>query len=132
MKWRNTGKDISKSYNNSMKRKLLYWTPRILSILFVLLLSLFALDVFGKYQGLAVIPALFMHLLIPLAVALVTIAAWKWNWIGAIAFFSFAVYYVWMVGLDRDWTWYATIAGPAVIIGILFLFDWISGRGRMK
>jgi hypothetical protein len=111
-----------------MKNKFLYWSPRLLSIFFIILLSLFSLDVFGEYQGWAVLPALLMHLVIPVILLVAVIASWKWDLAGAIAFILFAVYYVALVGLGRDWTWYATISGPAVIIGILFLGNWWYNR----
>ena len=42
--------------------KFLYWTPRILSILFLLFLALFSLDVVGQGYGFwGTIGALFMH-----------------------------------------------------------------------
>ncbi len=111
-----------------MKNKFLYWSPRILSILFVMFLSVFALDVFSEYQGWAVLPALFMHLLIPLALLIAVIAAWKWDLVGAVVFILFALYYVWTVGLHRDWSVYAVISGPAIVTGILFLLNWLQKR----
>ena len=111
-----------------MLNKFLYWSPRVLSVLFVMLLSLFALDVFNEYQGFAVFPPLLMHLLIPFIMLLVAIVAWKRDLFGAFFFFAFALYYVWTVGLDRHWSWYVTIAGPAVVIGTLFLLDWFRKR----
>jgi len=111
-----------------MKNKFLHWSPRVLSLLFIAFLSIFALDVFSEYHGLAVLPALFMHLLIPLILLIAIIAAWKWDIVGAIVFFIFALYYVWMVGLDRHWSWYVSISGPAVIIGGLFLLNWLQKK----
>jgi hypothetical protein len=111
-----------------MKNKFLYWSPRILSLLFVAFLSVFALDVFGQYQGLALWLALAVHLWLPIGLLIVVIAAWKWDLVGAIVFFAFALYYVWIVGLGRDWSWYASISLPAAIIGILFLLNWLYKR----
>lgn len=111
-----------------MKNKFLYWSPRILSLLFIILLSLFALDVLSEYQGLAILPALLMHLLMPIALLVAIIAAWRWELIGALTFFAFALYYVFLVGFNRDWSWYATISGPAVIIGFLFFLSWLKKK----
>ena len=48
--------------NTSVKR-VLFWTPRILCILFAIFLSLFALDVFGEGLGFwKTILALLIHL----------------------------------------------------------------------
>lgn len=111
-----------------MINKFLHWSPRILSILFLIFLSLFTLDVFGEYQGLAILPALFMHLLIPLILLVVTVLAWKKDLIGVVVFFAFAIYYVYIIGFNRDWSLYASISGPAIIIGILFLLNWFKKR----
>jgi len=47
---------------NPIKRDWIYWTPRILSIVFVLFLALFSLDVFdGNYGFWGTLLALFMH-----------------------------------------------------------------------
>ncbi len=48
--------------------------------------------------------------------------------VGMAIFFFFAVYYVFMVGLNRSWSWYACIAGPALLIGILYWVNWRQGR----
>jgi hypothetical protein len=114
-----------------MPKKFLYWSPRILSLLFVVFLSLFSLDVFNEYQGLAMLPALFMHLLLPIILLLAIIAAWKWDLVGAIVFLAFALYYVWMVGFNRHWSWYVTISGPAIIIGYLFLLNGLQKKQKL-
>ncbi|MFA5173496.1 MAG: hypothetical protein WC435_03835 [Candidatus Paceibacterota bacterium] len=112
-----------------MPNKFLYWSPRILSVLFVVFLSMFSLDVFnGSEQGWAIIPGLLMHLLIPFIMLLAAIAAWKWDLAGTVIFFGFAIYYVWMVGLDRHFSWYLSISGPAVVIAILFLLNYLRKK----
>jgi len=109
-----------------MSKKFLYWSPRLLSVLFIIFLSIFSLDVFGEYHGLVLLQALFMHLIIPLILLLAIILAWKWELIGAIIFVAFAIGYVLIAGFNRPWSWYVLISGPAVIIGILFLLNWIK------
>lgn len=104
----------------------LYWAPRVLSLLFIAFLSLFALDVFGEYKGLAIIPALFVHLLPSLVLLVATVAAWKYDFLGTITFLGFAIWYVWMVGFDRPWSWYVSISGPAAIAAILFFLNWVK------
>lgn len=115
-----------------MSNKILYWTPRILAILFVIFLSLFSLDVFSEYQGWVALPALLIHLLIPGVLLLAIIAAWKWDLIGVVLFFSFALFYIWQVGFNRPWSWYIVISGPAVIVGILFLLSWFQRRKKVE
>jgi len=109
-----------------MSNKILYWAPRVLSLLFVAFLCLFSLDGFTEYKGWETILALLIHLSVPIIVLLATIWAWKKDLVGVVMFFGFAIYYVYTVGLNRHWSWYVAISGPAVVIGILFLIDWIK------
>jgi cell division protein FtsW (lipid II flippase) len=51
--------------------------------------------------------------------------AWKRDLAGTVIFFCFAIYYVYMVGLNRHWSWYLSISGPAVVIGVLFLLNYL-------
>ncbi len=60
-----------------MKNKILYWTPRVLGILFAVFISIFALDVFGEYGFPEVLVALFMHLIPTFLVVGVLLIAWK-------------------------------------------------------
>ena len=113
-------------------KKLIHWLPRILSILFSILLSLFALDVFNEYQGVRVILPLLIHLLPSFVLILITIIAWKKELFGAAAFIMMAISYILMVGFYRHWSWYLSISVPALLIGILYLVDWIKKQNKIK
>jgi len=104
-----------------MRRSILFWLPRAIGILFVLFLSLFALDVFEGNSGWQIVIALFIHLLPALILLAAVIVSWKHAWVGAVTFFAFAIFYILAAGLRRPWQWYAFIALPALIIGALFL-----------
>jgi hypothetical protein len=111
--------------STSMKR-FLFWSPRILCILFAVFLSLFALDVFGEGLGLGkTILALLMHLIPVYIVIIVLVIAWRWEWVGAILFSALAVFYVVWAWGRFDWSAYAAISGPLILVGVLFLFNWI-------
>jgi hypothetical protein len=110
---------------NKPVRKILFWTPRIMGILFVLFLSLFALDIFSMQLGFwGTIVGLFMHLIPSILLAIAILLAWRWEWVGAVLFLGWAV---WYVGTVRgfDWSVYALIAGIPAVIGLLFLAGWI-------
>lgn len=113
-----------------MKKIILHWPPRVLSILFVGFLCLFSFDSFTEFNGWQTILAIVIHLAIPAAVLLGTIVAWKRDLTGTAIFFFFAAYYVYMVGFDRHWSWYVLISGPALLIGILYLLNWFQKRKR--
>ena len=65
--------------------KVLHWTPRILCILAILFVSLFALDSFSSERTFWQNTAAFLIHLIPSFVLLtVLIVAWKWEKVGGI------------------------------------------------
>jgi hypothetical protein len=105
---------------------LLYWSPRVLSVLFAGFISLFALDVFSEGYGFGeTLLALAIHL-IPTAVMIVFIVlAWRWAWIGALAFLGMGLWYLLMTGGKEHWMTYVLISGPLFLMAILFLFNWM-------
>lgn len=121
--------------NQSWKR-LLLWTPRVLSIAYIAFLSMFALDVFQEERGFWKIAAALLIHLIPSAVLIVAlILAWRWEWVGAAVYGLAGLAYVAIVlrlkiaaGLKLEWILF--IAGPAVCVAALFLVDWIK-RGEL-
>jgi len=118
--------------NTSIKRAL-FWTPRILCILFAMFLSLFALDVFSEGHGFGeTILALLMHLIPVYIVVIVLVIAWRWEWVGAILFNTLAVFYVVWAWGRFHWSAYLGISGPLVLVGVLFLFNWIEREQLRK
>lgn len=113
-----------------VKNNILYWSPRILAILFVAFLCLFSFDSFNEFNGWKSVLAVIIHLTIPAIVLLATILAWKRNLVGAISFFVLAIYYVFMVGLYRHWSWYVSISGPALLTAFLFFINWLRNRNK--
>ncbi len=111
---------------NTSTKRLLFWTPRVLCILFAMFLSLFALDVFSEGYGFwETILALLIHLVPVYIVVIALVIAWRWEWVGAILFIASALFYlVWSWGRFH-WSAYLGISGPLVLLGLLFLFNWI-------
>lgn len=105
---------------------LLFWTPRILCLLFAVFLSLFALDVFGEGYGFwGTILALFMHLIPTWIVLIVLAISWRWEWVGAVLFAALGVFYLVTSWGRVDWSAYVVISGPLFLVGTLFLLDWL-------
>ena len=119
-------------------KQALFWMPRVLSIVFVVFLSLFALDVFEENLGfLRTMLALIMHLMPVFVLIAALILAWRWEWIGAALFGAAGLLYVgWVVSMSRPvpssvrLIWILIIAGPAFIIAGLFLANWLK-RGEL-
>lgn len=110
-------------------KRILFWTPRVLSILFALFVSLFALDVFGVgYSFWETVLALLIHL-VPVYILLIGLAiAWRWEWVGALIFMGFAVWYVAMAWGQFQLSVYVMMAGVPFVVGILWLIDWLYRR----
>jgi hypothetical protein len=102
----------------------------VLGFLFALFVSIFALDVFGQGYGLwGTIVALFMHL-IPVYILLIALAiAWRWEWAGALLFAAFSIWYLAVswgpFPLAANLAGTLPIAGPPLLIALLFLLNWI-------
>ncbi len=94
--------------------KTIYWLPRILSLAFVLFLSLFSFDVFSAVSGWAVLLALFLHLLPVLVLLALIIIFWKHGLAGAITFFAAAFLYILVAGFYRPLSWYLAISLEAI------------------
>ena len=106
-------------------KRLLHWSPRVLSIALAVSLSLFALDVFNEPQGFWLTGvALMIHLAPALLVVAMLIAAWRWEWAGALLFALAAALYTRDV-LPTHPSWAAIVSGPLLLIAGLFLADWL-------
>ena len=109
----------------------IYWTPRSLSILFVLFLALFSLDVFEVKLGFwQTILGLLVHNIPSLILLIVLLISWKYEIVGGIAFILAGILYIVMLMINHfEWymiSWVLTIAGPAFFIGILFFINWFK------
>lgn len=110
---------------NKTLKQILLWTPRIVGILFVLFISLFALDIFDMQLSFwKIVVGLFMHLIPSILLTVVIIIAWKWEWVGAALFIGWAIFYM-ASARGEDWIAYALISGLPALIGLLFLAGWV-------
>jgi len=106
-----------------ISQKILLWGPRIAGLLVAAFLALFALDAFNESSSfVAALPAFAIHLMPSLLVLAVVVIAWRFEWIGAIAFIALAILYAMMVRGRLDWI--VAISGPLALVGVLFLVSW--------
>ncbi len=110
--------------------KTLYWLPRILSIIFILFLAMFSLDIFGNnYTFWETVLGLLMHNIPSIILAILLVVAWKYEWVGGVAFILGGIFYIIILLMNPTFEWYMlswsiTIAGPAFIIGYLWILNW--------
>jgi len=116
--------------------KSLYWAPRILSIIFLLFLAMFSLDVFETgLTAWQTAVGLFMHNIPVFILAIVLWISWKHEIVGGIVYILAGTSYIiltivraatsqlpWYIALS----WSLTLAGPAFLVGILFLIGWFK------
>lgn len=122
----------------NFSKRVLFWTPRVLSIAFIAFLSIFALDVFDEHLGFwQTVLAFLIHQIPVLVLIAALILAWRWEWIGAALYAAAgSLYAVWAATVSRPITpamraiWILTIGGPAFVIAGLFLANWLK-RGEL-
>jgi hypothetical protein len=108
-----------------LTKQMLFWSPRILCLLFAAFISLFALDVFDGHHGFwNTIVALLMHLIPTGLLLLILAASWRWEWVGGFLFPALGVFYLVNFWGRFHWSAYAVIAGPLFLLGALFLLSW--------
>ncbi len=106
--------------------KIIHWTPRIASILIILFMGLFSLDVFGMGASpLEVLGAFLMHNIPSIVMLVLLIFAWKRPVVGFVAFLVVAVAFT--VFFVRDFyalTNLTLFVLPLLLIASLFYADW--------
>lgn len=119
-----------------MKKKIskfIYWTPRILSIIFIFFLALMSLDVFDMKLGFwGTVVGLLMHNIPVFILTAILIISWKYEIAGGIGFILGGILYITQLLITAvksgfEWyyiSWAVQISGIAFFIGIMFLIGW--------
>jgi len=92
------------------------YLPRVLAIVLILFVSVFALDVFSEPDWPV---ALFMHLIPSFVLVAITLIAWKRGKIGGILFLAIGVAGFLFFHVN-DWVIFFLIIFPVLVTGILF------------
>jgi hypothetical protein len=118
----------------SGKVKIYHWLPRIIGILAILFVSLFALDAFQPNLSIwQQIGDFLMHLIPSFILAVLLIIAWKWELIGGIMFtiiglglspVVFTHNYNMNHSIQISLGIIATITVPFIVVGILFIMSY--------
>ena len=91
---------------------------------------MFSLDVFDSASSLGdILIGLFMHNIPVFILLIVLLISWKHEIIGGIAFIFAGLLYIFTLLMNPQLEWYMLswsliIAGPAFLIGILWLLNW--------
>lgn len=119
---------------NTRSVNIIRWTARILAIVFAAFISIFALDVFTEdHESFwKTTTAVIMHLIPTLFIALTVIIAWNKEWVGAIVFMLLALIHIITKWGQFDWSVYALIDGPLILLSILFFISWLQRKKNIR
>jgi hypothetical protein len=120
--------------------KVIQWSPRIICILAILLVSMFAFDVFSPTLTIwQEILALLVHLIPSFVLLGILIIAWKWEKIGGIILIIIGIIFlIWVFYINywlRHFTLLQSIINvsllclPFIIAGVLFI---VSYKRKLK
>lgn len=117
-----------------MKSKILYWIPRILTMLAILFMTMFSLDSFGGNETFgAKMLGFFIHNIPVLILIAILIIAWKWEVTGGTLFIIASIVgFIYFHSFSGNPGSLVVIA-PFSIVGILFiLHSVLYGRDRVR
>ena len=123
--------------------RVFHWLPRIICILAILFVSLFAMDAFSPELTIwQQIGGFLMHLIPSFILLAFLLVAWKWEYIGGIIFIIIGLGlspYIYMLNYNRNHSVgmslgiILTITFPFVIVGILFIIShFIKKKNLLK
>jgi hypothetical protein len=126
---------MEQNAKNAAKKpgKLLYLAPVILSIIYILWLMVFSLDVFGeKLPFWATAWHLFLHNIPALALLAGLIISLKYELAGAAIFFIAGACLIYLLNINRhlNLQGFLAIAAPAFLIGALFMTNWMIKKHK--
>ena len=120
--------------------RIVYWTPRILCILAILFISMFALDSFSPEKTIwQQLGAFFIHLIPSYVLIALLIIAWKWEYIGGLIFiviglgfspFIFIHNYNMNHSIWMSLFIILMITFPFIIVGVLFIWSHFIKKRR--
>ena len=134
---------IKKNEMKTSSVQLFYWLPRIICILAILFVSMFALDAFSP--GLTIwqqLGAFLIHLLPSFILLAFLIVAWKWEYLGGIIFTLIGLGlspFIFNLNLHRNnfsvgasFGVVMMITFPFVVVGILFIVSHILKKRNQQ
>ena len=122
--------------------KFFYWLPRILCIVAILFVSMFALDAFSSEESFIVqLGDFIMHLIPSFVLLFLLIVAWKKEFLGGIIFMILGLGmspFVFKMNYNMNESFWMslgiimTITIPFFIVGVLFLVSYYKNRKTKK
>ncbi len=109
-------------------KKALNCLPRTIAVVYILFLSVFALDAFDAPGRDARAVAFLAHLVPSLLFAAALAVAWRRRAIGGLLFVALAVALTVRLRTDLEWANFVALSVPPVVAGALFILSstWFS------
>lgn len=101
------------------------WSARVIALLFIAFISLFAFDSFSGEESLTTqIGHFLLHLIPSFVLVTCLIIAWKNPTLGGFLFLVVAIIFTFYFGTFKKADTFIMISVPPIIAGILFLLSW--------
>jgi hypothetical protein len=108
--------------------RLVRWSPALAGILVSLFIGMFALDAFGEGKPFVeALPDFMIHLAPAFVLLAIVGASYRRPWLGAVVFIGLGALYALTMSKGRL-DWMLAISGPLVVVGALFLWNWVLDR----
>lgn len=113
--------------------KRLMWIPRVLSIVFVLFLSLFALDAFsGSAPFLEKLGGFLIHLAPTFVLLAIVVLSWRYPVFGGVALIVAGAVFAFSFDTRMDPVAFLTISLPPIVVGAMFIIFHFVPRDKRR
>lgn len=115
---------------NKNVKSIVFWAPRIISVAFILFVSMFAFDAFDSADVWWKVALGFLIHLIPSFLLIIgLVIAWRYEWVGALAFVAFGLWY--LIGFtDKHWATLLLLSGIPILVGAIWWFGWLERKKK--
>ena len=116
-----------------MKTDKLIWIPRVLAIIFIVFISLFALDAFsGDASFIKKLGGFLRHLIPTLILVLTLLISWKKPLLGGSIFILLSIAFAFFFKTNRSLLTFLAVTFPVALVGILFIAFDLAAKKREK
>lgn len=106
------------------KNKILCWIPRVLAILFIVFISLFALDAFSEEGSFwQILLGFLIHLIPTVILVVLLVVAWRCQTVGGWLYLALGLVFTFYFDTYEHMITFFVVSGPLFLIGILFLIS---------
>jgi len=114
--------NLKGGFNMASATSFRYWLPRVAAIIYIVFISIFALDAFSKdFSLFENIIAFVIHLIPSFILLALTIIAWKWQKLGGLLLIVASIIFTFFFKSYREFWGFVIITIPILLLGLLFI-----------